>query len=204
MARNQSRDPLVLSAHWHVDCRLPNELPDDRVVSSRFLVNLPFGAIALTLLVFFSWELITDLSLRSNISDWGRRLSDSRVGVAAIKAQQREYTTLAFKIETAYNLMKNRLFVSHFMTQLSHSRPGPMVIDSVESLENSILVRGNLAGSAEDATQAIGVYLDQLRKDPEIGSRFDTIQLANFERARGGDLQNFELSFRFKVPEVTQ
>lgn len=43
----------MLSPNWHVDCRLPDELPDDRVVSSRFLLNLPFGAITLVLMVFF-------------------------------------------------------------------------------------------------------------------------------------------------------
>ena len=203
MARNQSRDPLVLSPHWHVDCRLPTELPDDRVVSSRFLVNLPFGLITLGLVVFFGWLLSTDLSLRSNIADWARRLSDSRIEIANIKQQQREYTTLAFKIETAHNLMKNRLFVSHFMTQLSRSRLGSMVIDNVESFDSNLIVRGSLDGTAEQATRAIGSYVEQLRKDPAIGEKFDSISVTNFDRAQGGNQQNFELTFKFK-PEVAQ
>ncbi|MEI7552277.1 MAG: hypothetical protein WCL24_08090 [Verrucomicrobiota bacterium] len=198
MARNQSRDPLVLSAHWHVDCRLPAELPDDRVVSSRFLVNLPFGMATLGLLIFFGWLLSTDLSLRGNIADWSRRLSDSRVEVATIKQQQREYAALAFKIEAAHTLMKSRLFVSHFMTQLSRSRPGPMIIDNVESFDANLIVRGTLGGSAEQATRAIGVYLDQLRQDEEIGPHFDSIAVTNFDRAPSGNQQNFELTFKFK------
>ena len=203
MARNQSRDPLVLSPHWHVDCRLPAELPDDRVVSSRFLVNLPFGLITLGLVVFFGWLLSTDLSLRSNIADWARRLSDSRVEIANIKQQQRDYTGLAFKIETAHTLMKSRLFVSHFMTQLSRSRLGSMVIDNVESFDSNLIVRGSLGGTAEQATRAIGTYVDQLRKDPAIGEHFDSISVTNFERAQDGNQQNFELTFKFK-PEATQ
>ena len=197
MARNQSRDPLVLSAHWHVDCRLPAELPDDRVVSSRFLVNLPFGMATLGLLIFFGWLLSTNLSLRGNIADWSRRLSDSRVEVASIKQQQREYATLAFKIETAHTLMKSRLYVSHFMTQLSRSRPGTMVIESVDSLNANLIVQGRLRGSAEQATRAIGDYVEKLRKDPEIGARFESIFVTNFERAQSGDEQDFELTFRF-------
>ncbi len=204
MARNQSRDPLVTSVHWHVDCRLTAELPDDRVVSSRFLVNLPFGAVTLALLIFFGWELTTDLSLRNNIADWSRRLSDSRVELLNIKSQQREYTTLAFKIETSYNLMKGRLFVSHFMRQLAHLRPGSMVIDNVEATDTSVLVRGSLVGGAEEATRDIGVYLEQLRKDREIGPRFESILVTNLERSRSGDQQSFELTFRFKVPEAPQ
>ena len=203
MARNQSRDPLVLSPHWHVDCRLPAELPDDRVVSSRFLVNLPFGLIALGLLVFFGWLLSNDLSLRSNIADWSRRIQDSRIEVANIKQQQREYTTLAFKIETAHSLMKSRLFVTHFMTQLSRSRLGPMVIDTVESFDANLIVRGTLGGTAEQATRSIGAYVEQLKQDPEIGQHFESITVSNFERAPGSALQNFELTFKFK-PEVSQ
>ena len=61
---SKSRDPLALTPHWHVDCALEAELPDDRVVSSRFLVNLPFGAVTLILIVVFSLRLSTDLSLR--------------------------------------------------------------------------------------------------------------------------------------------
>ena len=45
MARNQSRDPLVLSPHWHVDCRLPAELPDDRVVVELSPYDLSRGRI---------------------------------------------------------------------------------------------------------------------------------------------------------------
>jgi hypothetical protein len=198
MARNQSRDPLVLDPHWHIDCRLPAELPDDRVVSSRFLVNLPFGLATLALLVLFGWELSNDLSLRSNIADWGRRLADSRKEVSAIKQQQREYTVLAFNIETVSSLMKNRLYVSHFMKQLSRARPPQMVIESVDSTDSSVIVRGGISGTAEQAAEAIGNYMDELRKDPQIGPRFDSILVSSFERPMGADRQNFELTFRFK------
>ena len=117
MARNQSQDPLVLSPNWHVDCRLTAELPDDRVVSSRFLVNLPFGLVTLGLLMFFGWKFSTYLSLRSNIDDWGRRLADSRIEVANIKQLQRDYAGAAAKIELAHNLINAPLFVTHFTNE---------------------------------------------------------------------------------------
>jgi hypothetical protein len=198
MAKNQSRDPLLLSPHWHVDCRLPGELPDDRVVSSRFLTNLPFGLVALGLFVFFCWQLSSDLSLRSNVSDLARRTAESRVTMATIKQQQRDYTGLAFKIEIAHQLMKNRLFISHFMNQLSRERPKTMVIESVEGLESTVVVRGSMQGAAEQAGAEIGNYVEDLRKDNEIGPRFESILVSNFERPPGGDRQNFELTFKFK------
>src|ERR1035437_10103370 len=88
---SKSRDPLALSPHWHVDCSLVAELPDDRVVSSRFLVNLPFGAVTLVLLVLFGLKLSNDLSLRFEIANSDRRMADSRVEVASIKQMQLDY-----------------------------------------------------------------------------------------------------------------
>jgi hypothetical protein len=192
---SKSRDPLALSDHWHVDCRLETELPDDRVVSSRFLVNLPFGAVALGLLVLFGLNLSTDLSLRGFISDWGRRLADSRVQVAGIKQMQREYAVVSAKIEQAHSLVKNRLFVYNFMNQLGRTRPEQMIISNVESTAAGVVVRGTLGESSERATLLIGQYVAQLAKDPELGPRFE-ITVTSFERDRGTDQQNFEITFR--------
>jgi len=193
---SKKRDPLALSDHWHVDCRLVAELPDDRVVSSRFLVNLPFGAVALGLLVLFSLNLSTDLSLRNFIADWTRRLSDSRVQVAAIKQMQREYAVVSTKIAQAHGLVKNRLFIYNFMNELGRTRPEQMVINSIESTTSGILMRGTLGESSERATLLIGQYVAQLSKDPEFGPRFE-ITVTSFERDRGTDQQSFEIAFRF-------
>lgn len=118
--------------------------------------------------------------------------------IANIKQQQRDYTGLAFKIESAHALMKNRIFVSHFMTQLGRSRPASMMIDSVEALDATAIVRGSITGSADDSTALVGAYLRALRADMEIGKHFDSILMTSFERARTGEVQNFEITFKFK------
>ena len=194
---SKNRDPLALSPHWHVDCRLADELPDDRVVSSRFLVNLPFGAVTLMLLVFFGLKLSTDLTLRFENANADRRMADSRVEVANIKLMQLDYIGAAAKIEMAHNLIRNRLFVYHFTTELGHTRPEQMTINSIESTDSSVVVRGTLGESSERATLLISKYVEQLSKDPEIGPRFKEINVTSFERNRATDQQNFELTFRF-------
>lgn len=192
---SKNRDPLALSAHWHVDCALVNELPDDRVVSSRFLVNLPFGAVTLVLLVIFGLKLSNDLSLRTFISDWGRRLADSRIQVAGIKQMQRDYAGVSYKIEQAYRLAHNRVGIYDFMTALAHTRPEQMVISNIESTANGIVVRGTLGESSEHATLLIGKYVEQLNRNPQFSAQFE-ITVTSFERDRTTDQQNFELTFR--------
>lgn len=194
---SKNRDPLALSPNWHVDCSLVDELPDDRVVSSRFLFNLPFGAVTLAVFVFFGLKLSTDLSLRFEIANSTRRIAESRLEVANIKQMQRDYTVVAAKIELAHSLVKSRLFIYHFTTQLGRTRPESMVINSIESTEYSIVVRGTLGESSERATLLIGQYVDQLTKDPAIGPRFrkDGINVTSFDRNRATDQQNFEITF---------
>lgn len=198
----KSRDPLALSEHWHVDCRLEAELPDDRVVSSRFLVNLPFGAVTLALAVFFGLEMSKDLSLRSFIADWSRRIADSRIQVAAIKQMQRDYTVLSAKIEMAHQLVWNRLFLYGFTSQLGRTRPDQMVINTIESTPTGVVVRGTLGESSETATQLIGQYVKQLSQDPEFKPLFE-ITVTSFERDRNTDQQNFEITFRLLPPPPT-
>lgn len=193
---SKNRDPLALSDNWHVDCALVAELPDDRVVSSRFLFNLPFGALTLVLLVVFSLKLSTDLSLHNLISDWDRRLADSKVQVASIKQMQREYAVASTKIEMAHRLVSNRLFIYNFVNALGRTRPESMVISSIESTPTGVVVRGSLGESSEQATLLIGQYVAQLNKDPQFSSQFE-ITVSSFQRDRGSDQQNFELAFRF-------
>lgn len=193
---SKRRDPLALTPHWHVDCALEAELPDDRVVSSRFLFNLPFGAVTLVLLVFFGLKLSNDLSLRSFIADWSRRLSDSRVQVATIKQMQRDFAVTSSKIEQIHRLAQSRMLVYNFTTELGRTRPEQMTISSIESTATGVVVRGTLGESSERATQLIVQYVAQLSKNPEYGPKFE-ITVTSFERDRASDQQNFELSFRF-------
>jgi len=196
---SKNRDPLALSDNWHVDCALVAELPDDRVVSSRFLFNLPFGAVTLVLLVIFSLKLSTDLSLRNLITDWNRRLADSRVQVASIKQMQREYAVVSTKIEMAHRLVNGRMLVYNFVNALGHTRPDTMTISSIDSTSYGVVVRGTLGESSEHATLLIGQYVAQLNKDPQFNSRFE-ITVSSFQRDRASDQQNFELTFRFLPP----
>jgi len=196
---SKNRDPLALSPHWHVDCSLAAELPDDRVVSGRFLLNLPFGAVTLVLLMLVGLKLANFLSLRFNIADWNRRIADSRVELASIKQMQRDYIGAAKKIEMAHALIRGRLSVFAFTTELGRTRPDKMVINSIEANDAGIVVRGTLGESSEQATLLIGRYVEQLSRDPEIGPRFrkEGIIVTSFEPNRETDQQNFELTFQF-------
>lgn len=193
----KSRDPLILSPHWHVDCRLETELPEDNVVGKRFLINAVFGFGTLTLILFTGWLAYMDISLRGQIHDWDQRISDSQREVREIQQMQREYLAEAKKVDSAYALMKAPLFISDFIARLGQTLPPQMVIDSIESSNNSILVRGSIHATFETAGELFNGYLKRLPKEAEIGPFFDKISPSGFVRTDENTV-SFEITFQRK------
>lgn len=71
------------------------------------------------------------------------------------------------------------------------------MIDIIEWNESGIVVRGSLRETPERASRLIGGYVDVLRADQKIGSRFAVV-LTDLDRGATGDAMKFEISFRLK------
>jgi hypothetical protein len=57
-------------------------------------------------------------------------------------------------------------------------------------------MRGSLSEtSSERASRALGKYVEDLRKNPQIGPRFLQIVLKSLERRENNDPLSFEISF---------
>ena len=198
---SRERDPLGLSEHWHVDLRIVAELPEDNVVGTRFLINAVFSAVALGTLLYAGWTVALNVSLRHQINDWEKRIADNRAEVADIKHMQREYAVESAKIDQAYTLVKPQLYVSGFVSELGRSRPEQVVIDTIDWTDAGIIVRGNVRENSQRAAMLLGNYTKQLKLDEKIGPLFRDIALTNLDRGTGGggELLNFELTFRLKV-----
>jgi hypothetical protein len=198
MRRN--RDPLTLSPHWHVDCRIEAELPDDNVVGTRFLINVLFGAVTVGAIIFTGWLVYLSMSLRSQIRDWEQRIEDNRAEVRDIKRMQGEYSTAAIKVDQAYALVRPQFNVSAFIASIGRTRPEQMTVDAIEWSEGVITMRGSLRETSERASQLLGGFVKQLGREEKIGPLFREIVLTNVERDTAGDLIKFEITFRLKAP----
>lgn len=197
---SKERDPLGLSTHWHVDLRLVAELPEDNIVGTRFIINASFGVVALAALLYASWLGKQHSYLKEEISRWDGLQGDKRAEVAEIKFMQREYAVEAAKIDQAHALVKPALFVSGFIADLGRTRPEQVVIDSIDSSEAGIVVRGNVRENSQRATRLLGNYAKQLSSDPKIGPLFQQIVLTSLDRGSNTEeVLNFELAFRAKV-----
>lgn len=194
----RSRDPLAVAAHWHVDCRLEAELPEDKIVGTRFLVNALFTALAAAMLLFTGWLGYVSLSLRHQIQDWENRINDNRAEVREIQGMQRDFAVEAAKIDQAHALMRPRFGVSRFISSIGRTRPEQMAVDIIEWNESGVFVRGSVTESSERATRMLGGYVEQLRKDERIGPIFQEIVLTSLDRGGMGGSLRFEIHFRLK------
>jgi hypothetical protein len=194
----RANDPLALSPHWHVDLRIESELPDDTVIGTRFLVHVAFTAVALAALLFVGYKGYVTFSVSREIADWEKRINDNRAEVGEMQRMQREYSAEAVKIDQAYALVRPQLYVSEFVANVGRTRPDRIAIDIIEWNEAGVVIRGNLRERSDRATELLGGYVDQLRRDEKIGPYFKEIVLTDLDRGSTGETLRFEIKFILK------
>jgi hypothetical protein len=193
------RDRLFLTQHWHVDCRLVAELPEDSVVGIRFITYAVSLAIALAAVLFTGWYVYADLNLRRQIDDAAQRLEDDRWDVIEIRRLQHFYEIESKKIESAYAEVKNPILISGFIAELGRTLPDRMAIDTIEYADGRILLHGRMRQSSEAASVLIGKYIDRLREDPEVGPHFTSINVTDLDRSTDDDqMMVYAITFRVK------
>jgi hypothetical protein len=184
---SSARERLFLTPHWHVDCRLVAELPEDSVVGLRFITYAVSSAIALAAVLFTGWYAYADLTLRRQIEDASLHLEDDHWEVVEIRRLQHFYENESKKIESAYSEMKNPILISGFAAELGRTLPDRMIVDSIEFGDGKILIRGRLRESSEAASILLGKFLDKLRADPEVGPHFNSINVTDLDRSLDDD-----------------
>jgi hypothetical protein len=196
----RKRDTLITSPHWHVDCRIEADLPEDNVIGTRFLINAGFGALAFGMLLFAGWMGYLSLNLRYQIHDWEQRIKENRAEMLDIQRAQREYAAESAKIDQAFALVRPQFYVTGLISDLGRTRPESVTLDFVEWNESGVIVRGSLKENAERASRLLGSYVEVLRHDDKIGPLFREIVLTDLDRGTKGEALRFEISMRLKPP----
>lgn len=195
---SNTSDQLNLSDHWHLDCRIIAELPEDRVIGTRFLINVFIAVITASIALCASWLLYVNLGLRQNIHEWETRMAEQHAEVGELQRLQTDYSREAKKIDHAYELIKNPFVASRFILKLGRTHPEVMRIERVESNISNIVIRGSLNESSERASITLSNYIRELRVDPELGPLFSDIVMTDFQRISEDGKLNFEITFRFR------
>lgn len=182
-----------LEPNWHLDFRDVASMPEDRVVRVRFLVNTCAGALTLILLTLVGWQLLARHGVIARLQFWDEQIALHRREYSEQQLEVRDYMTEAGKIKDAYDLIYSPFVPSEFVLTLGRTIPDRMTIDMIGYAAGVVTIRGSLAESPEQASRVLGRFIETLRSDAQIRSLFADISASSLDRAKQGDLFNFEI-----------
>ena len=182
-----------LGPHWHLDYRDLATLPEDRVVRVRFLVNTCASALTLILLTIVGWQLLARYSLAAQLHFWDEKVAAHQRDYNELQLVLRDYMTESDRIKDAYDVIYSPFVPSEFVLTIGRTLPDRMTVDMIGYADGMVTIRGNLAEPPEPASRVLGRYIEALRNDPQIGALFGDISARSLDRAKDGDLFNFEI-----------
>ena len=193
----RSEDTIDFGPHWHLDCRLVKELPEDNLVRLRFLVDVLAGSVAVGLVVIAATLFYGNNSTAGDIRSLEQRLAQNKPLINELRALQMRTGEHAARIDSAYRVTHQPYLVSRLWLSLGRTRPEAMRIGTIEASEGMVILRGSLVESSQKASRLLGRYVETLRKDPEIGPCFKTISLTSLDRPDDkGTRLSFEITMR--------
>lgn len=197
-AATAAKPDAAYQGPWRVDCRISAALPSGDLVRRRFVTNAIAATLATAALVFTFWLFYLGRTLESDIAGWEQRIADNKRQVDSLNADTRTLGASATRIDSAYALMASPYPLSELLMALGRNRPASMQIESLDSLQTGLVLRGSLRESSDRAKHTLDQCRQQMLKDPLIGARFASIGLTSFSRREEADTFDFELSFKLK------
>ncbi len=198
VAATVAKPDATYQGPWRVDCRISAALPSGDLVRRRFITNAIAATLATAALVFTFWLTYLGRTLEADIAGWQQRIADNKRQVDALTADTRALGDAAARIDSAYTLMASPYPLSELLMALGRNRPANMQIESIDSLQTGLVLRGSLHESSDRAKLTLDQCRQQMLKDPLIGTRFASIGLTSFSRRVEADTFDFELNFKLK------
>ncbi len=184
---------------WRVDCRISTALPSGNLIRRRFVTNAIAVTLAIVAGLLAFWLHYLGQTHEADTALWTQSIADNKRQVDELNASIRKLTTSSDRIDAAYKLMASPYRVSALIMALGRSRPTSMQIESLDSIETGLVLRGTLHESSDKARTTLNSYREELLRDPVVGTRFASIALTTFSRQEGTESFGFELTFKLKT-----
>ena len=183
---------------WHPNFRNFERLPDVKVVRTSFFVNCAAIVIASGVLLYFVLQEYKLHEVHAQISDLQSEIDakqkDSERAVLLYQKFQNEEKKAAEVVA----FVKSDFIHSDFIIYLGQSLPNDIVLNSIDVHDSGVSLNGIVMGTSDEASGRAEAYIDHLRADPRLSSKFETISLTGLNRdAKAGQL-NFQLFLKSK------
>lgn len=201
----KSDDQPAVAPVWHPNFRNFERLPDTTVVRTTFFVNTAAIVVALSLLLWLGFREYHLHDLREQIAVTQKEIdSNMRQSKEAIRLTKL-FDDEAKEFAEAVAFQKAAISPAEFVTLLGQSLPKEISIELVEARlaepngGSTVLLKGAVAGTPDQASGAASSYVDMLRAHPHLGKIFDSIVLNNLARGTSNSYLAFDISLKAKA-----
>ena len=188
----------VYQGPWRIDCRISTALPSSDLIRRRFVTNTIAATLAALAVMGTVWLYVLGRQLEDDTATWQQRIADNKQAVNDLTASTRKLTADSDRIDSAYHLMASPYPVSELVMTLGRLRPASMQIQTLDSMETGLVLRGTLHEPSDKARGTLNSYREELLRDPLLGARFASIALTAFSRQNTSENFEFELIFKLK------
>jgi hypothetical protein len=186
----------VYAPNWHPNFRNAELLPDLKVIRTSFFVNLVCVTVASAALLFTAFREYTAFSYRADIRQSERHVEAAKEQNAKLLAMNREFTEANRKFTEAIRFADNPVVASDLLVALSKSLPANMEFSSVAYENDQLTLRGSIRGASDNATADVSTYLEVLRKDPALNTKFPDVSLTSMLRDARTQGMSYEILLR--------
>jgi ABC-type multidrug transport system fused ATPase/permease subunit len=205
LSRKSDAQPAVVPL-WHPNFRNFERLPDTKVVRTTFFVNAAAITVALALLIWTGNREMQIRALQAQIQEAQAEVDrDAKQNAEALRLT-RVFSTEEAKLQEALAFVKTPLTPVQFIQELGTTLPKEIQIDLLEVRRPetgapTATLRGQAAGTKDQASGAASAYVEALRAHPKFAAVFESIAISSLSPdARSGGV-GFEVIFKFKPEE---
>lgn len=183
---------------WHPNFRNFEKLPDTKVVRTAFFINVIAITVALVVLLFVGnreWELHT---LKQQIAEKQSQIDQAKPGSDQSVALFKNYQAEEAKIMEVSNFVNARLTVSDLLLHLGQTLPKNIALDRFDLRDTELILGATIRGAPDQASGLATAYIEQLKADKTLATRFDEIRPSNSSRNAATGRISIEVSLHIK------
>ena len=185
---------------WHIDCRISANIPNNKLVRRRFAANVTATTLAASALTFTLWQLYAGHELSTDTRFWQQRITEGQRESNDLTQTTRTLRTRSARLDQAYALAGSPYSLSDLILNIGRTRPANVRIDTIESHETGLILRGGLREPSAQASRSLARYVEILSHDAALSQLFASITATSFQREEKQDNLTFEITFRLKPP----
>ncbi len=183
---------------WHPNFRNFERLPDVKAVRTSFFVNCAAIMIASGVLLYFGLQEYKLREVRVQIDDWQRQIDDNKKPSEQAVRLYQQFQNEEKKATEVADFVKADFVQSDFIIELGQSLPKDIALNSIDVQEGGAYLRGIVRGTSDEASGLAQAYINQLRANPSLSKKFETISMPSLNRDSKVGQLDFEISLKAK------